>query len=147
MDREKCRIISEAALKALKSLEEQFKVKISPARGTFSSGNCVLKFEFAEVDASGVAKTRKADNWIYAVMMGLPKDGIGKEFKFRGHSYKVSGFRPRAKHSIIAARQPDGKEFCFQPSLAFPDCKKPYGYGIGNMDEDEAGMAEAEGQD
>jgi len=152
MDRTKCRLVSDAALKALKTIEEQFKVKVSPARGSFSNSNCVLKFEFAEMSSDGQAMTRKADNWRYAEMMGLPKDGIGKEFKFRGRTYKVTGFRPRAKYSIIAARQPDGKDFCFQPRQAFRDYSegwRPLSSAGGFQDEDstEAAIAATEGQD
>ena len=125
MDRSKCKLIEDEALDALKVLiEEKFGVKVSFKGGRFDNGMAQLKFEFAEVKADGSVSSQEAEDYKrLASLCGLPADGMGKEFVFRGSSYKVVGMKPRSKYSILAERQPDGKRFKFEPRTAFgPSC-------------------------
>jgi hypothetical protein len=125
MDRDKCRLMGEVALDVLKGLEKQFGVKAAYRGGSYGTSNCRLKFEFAEITKDGVAQTQAAENWKLAVMAGLPKDGLGKVFEFRGKQYKVVGYKPGCKFNIVADRMSDGKGFKFQSSAAFKGSSVP----------------------
>jgi hypothetical protein len=130
MDRQKCRNMENAGLAALKGLEDMFGVKISFKGGRFDHDLAKLTFEFAEVKADGSVATEAATNYkMYAKLSGLPADGLGRVFGFRSRSYKVIGFKPRSKYSILAQRLPDGKTFKFEPRTAFPEllCKPLFG--------------------
>lgn len=122
MDRNKCRLIEEAALEAMKVLlEDKFGVKVAYKGGRFDEGMAQLRFEFAEVKGDGSVATQYAEDYKrMASLYGLPADGMGKEFVFRGKSYKVVGLKPRSKYSIVGERQSDGKQFKFEPRTAFP---------------------------
>jgi hypothetical protein len=122
MDRDKCKLLSAAALAALEGVERQFGVKAAYRGGSYGTGNCRLRFEFAEITKDGMAQTAAAEAWQLAVMHGLPKDGLGKVFEFRGKQYKVTGYKPGCKFNIVADRVSDGKGFKFQSSAAFKAC-------------------------
>jgi len=153
VDKTKCRQIESEAVEALQVLlGEKYGVKVSFKGGQIGGGFCALKFEFAEVKADGSVTTKEATNYkLYASGYGLPADGMGKTFLFRGRQYKVIGMKPGCKYNILGQRQPDGKVFCFQDRTAFPGSRKPL-FGSQPVrpapdEEDEANalMAEAEG--
>ena len=121
MDRAKCKMIEAEAVEALQVLlGEKHGVKVSFKGGQIGGGFCVLKFEFAEVAKDGTVETKEATAYkLWASLHGLPADGIGKAFAFRGKQYKVVGLKPGCKYNIVAERD-DGKRFCFEARSAFP---------------------------
>jgi hypothetical protein len=147
VERAKCRLIENESVEALQTLlGDKFGVKVSFKGGQIGGGFCVLRFEFAEVKKDGSVESREASAYKqYASMYGLPADGIGKAFQFRGKQYKVAGMKPGCKYSILAERQPDGKRFCFEARTAFPSLK----LSSSELDdmEIERRIAKAEGQD
>jgi len=150
MDRSKCKQIADAVLKAVKDIESTFNVKASYSTGRYGDTSCQLKFEFADVAADGMAQegqylvcqgpnhtgchriidgpqegdTRAAKAWELAVLDGLPADGLGKVFTFRGTEYKVTGYKPNCKYNIIAERVHDGRGFKFEALAVF---RRPQG--------------------
>ena len=119
MNRQKTKLVMDAALSLLKPLEQQFGVKVNYKGGSFDNDLCRLKFEFAEVQKDGTVLSDDAKAYLeLATLYGLPKDGLGKEFSCSGKKYVVCGFRPRSRQSIVASR-PDGKKFKFAPHIAF----------------------------
>jgi len=120
MDRSKCKQIADAVLKAVKDIESTFNVKASYSTGRYGDTSCQLKFEFADV----AADTRAAKAWELAVLDGLPADGLGKVFTFRGTEYKVTGYKPNCKYNIIAERVHDGRGFKFEALAVF---RRPQG--------------------
>jgi len=124
MDRQKCKLVTEASVNALKGLEEKFGVKITSKGGRYDNGMAQLKFEFAEVKADGSVSTEASEAYRQlAKFYDLPEDGLGKVFQFRRRQYKVVGLKPRSKCSILAERLPDGRMFKFEPKTAFPGYK------------------------
>ncbi len=48
------------------------------------------------------------------VKLGLPADAVGRTFKFRRRTYKITGFKTaNPKYPVLVERQPDGKRFKF----------------------------------
>lgn len=124
MDRQKCKLITEAVEEAIRAagIEEKFGVKASYGGGNYSPASTILKFKFEELASDGSNKAAQED-WKLAVLMGMPEDGLGKEFAFRGQRFKVVGFKSRAKYNVCAERLPDGKIFRFEARTPFPDCE------------------------
>jgi hypothetical protein len=158
VERATCRLIEDESVKALQALlGDRLGVKVSFKGGQIGPGSCVLKFEFAEVNKDGSVETREATEYkLCAKLYGLPVDGLGRVFGFRGRNYKVVGLKPRGKYSILAERLPDGKRFKFEPHTAFPSLRKPLFGSVPvppppSADSDEASdienadLAEAEG--
>ncbi len=100
-------------------------IKATYKSGTIHDGFCSLKFEFAEMGKDGAVTSKEAEEYKYSAhMLGLPKDGLGKEFSAGGKTYVVRGLLPRSRNCILAARKADGKLFKFSPTVAFPGHKE-----------------------
>jgi len=115
MERQRVGEIVEGAERALAEFCRQQGLAVSYKGGSIGQGNCTLRFEFSELDASGKAQTEDAENFrLFAPRFGLKPEDLGRKFAFRGQQYEVIGLRPSAeKYPVLAKRLTDGKVFKF----------------------------------
>lgn len=114
MDKQKAKLIRNAAETALAAVAEQFGVVITYKGGSFDPGQLTAKFEFAEVASDGVAQTREATDFKrYAKSFGLEPDLLGTSFSYSGDHYTIVGMKPRAPKFPVIAERTDGKRFKF----------------------------------
>lgn len=129
MDRQRVRLIQEWVVETLKQagMETKFGVKLQPNGSRYGSTYANIKLEVSEVGKDGVVQTRDAESWkMCAKFMGLPEDGLGKTFEFKGNIYRVSGLNPKArvKYNVSADRVSDGKTFRFQADMVAKKLKE-----------------------
>jgi hypothetical protein len=75
----------------------------------------MYQFLIKEIGKDGGELTAAGKDFInYASMYGLEPSDLGKEFKSRGKTYRITGFKPRShKYPILAVNVRTGKAFKF----------------------------------
>ena len=118
MDKSKAAKIRKAAELALAPLAEEHGLQITIKGGTYDDGQITFKVEFAELDDSGTAMTKEADDFKhYCHRYGMAESDLGREFESRGETYTIKGCKPRSRNAILAKRNSDGKGFKFDPDI------------------------------
>lgn len=76
----------------------------------------MLQFMIKDVDEDGNVLTAEAKAFQkYAVMFGLKAEDLGREFMFRGETFRVVGLRPKSpKFPVLAENVRTGKTFKFR---------------------------------
>jgi len=115
MDRAKVKMLRVALENALKTVEENFNVKVNIGNGSYNDSNCSFKTEFADVSANGEVKSKEAEDFkLYATQFGLEPDDFGKTFTSNGSEFKITGLSTRKrKYPVLGTRVEDGRKFKF----------------------------------
>lgn len=107
------RLISDAMLKALKVVEQEFGVVFSAHGGRYSSDgkNYTPKIEVSTLSKDGSVQSREVENFKkYAKMDGLNPEDLGREFMMRGELFKIVGYNANARKNPIIIEK-GGKRF------------------------------------
>lgn len=114
MDKQTCRAITAAAVKALEAVAAEYGVVVEAKGGTYFDSSALIKFEFSDVNESGVAQTREATDFTaYAQHYGLNPEDLGKQFVSGTTRYTIIGLKRRATKMPILAKRLDGKVYKF----------------------------------
>jgi hypothetical protein len=52
----------------------------------------------------------RADYLEFAKLRGLPKNGLGKTFRVRRHTYTITGLKPYCRYEVVTTRE-DGQRY------------------------------------
>jgi hypothetical protein len=98
---------------ALKGIAEKYGMTIDAGKATYGNSYATFKVELALVKADGSVGTREATMFrMYAKMLGMSPDDLGREFESNGKKYKLTGYNPsKRKYPFVAEH--DGKEYGF----------------------------------
>ncbi len=110
-----CQNISKDVLAALATVEKAYGIKFAMKGGKFTQTSVTLKLEASVKSTGGIVETPERTAYgTYAVMDGLPKDGLDKVFEVSGRKFQIIGYRTRArKNPVLAKCLTDGKNYCF----------------------------------
>ena len=102
-------VVAEIQL-AAKAIAEKHGMTVRYAGGTYDEAEFTTKIAFEFPDASNAKAQREGE--LYAPMLGLPKDVIGKTYTSRGSTFKVVGLNPsRPKNSVQLEEVATGKKY------------------------------------
>lgn len=102
--------------KAVRALETDLGFKVKQAKVLYSlDGTFTVKFECGSVGADGAVATKEATAFKQsAKFLGFTPEDLGREFKVRGITYRLDGYRPSArKRPLVATRVDTGRAFVF----------------------------------
>ncbi|HUX80497.1 MAG TPA: hypothetical protein VMW10_12255, partial [Alphaproteobacteria bacterium] len=81
----------------LTGFEEHFGVQATIGRITYSSNNCKMAFNIAEVKEDGTVATKESEMFKrLANNYGLKPELLGQEFQSKGHTFILTGMNTRA---------------------------------------------------
>jgi hypothetical protein len=114
INRQTLRVIEHDILSALTEVEAKHNVKIKFTGGTFDRAGrfANMKLEIAAVGTDGNVESKEAAT--YKQLCGsyqLQPEWLGKTYKFRGHTYTVTGLNPRSYKFPVLVERADGKLF------------------------------------
>lgn len=116
-DRPTIRKILEECGEALEAVAEKHGLKLERKHCTYSSEELPVAFKFitVQLDTNGNAMDSRAKDFIrYASLYGLSESDFLAEFSRRGKTYRICGFKPRArKYPVLAECVQDGKTYKF----------------------------------
>lgn len=115
MDKQQTKQIADASKAALEAVAAEFGVAIEYKGGSYDSGSCIIKFEFADIGEGGIVKTREATDFQrHATSYGLEASDLGREFTSNSHTFTITGLKTRArKMPIMATKNADGRNYKF----------------------------------
>jgi hypothetical protein len=92
------RILSEAALTAVRAALEPHGITVAHGRSTYTNGPlATLKFEIAAKAADGEETTREAEDFkALAYRYNMKASDLGRTFENGGRRYKLLGLRSKA---------------------------------------------------
>jgi hypothetical protein len=105
INRDTCRVIQEAAMKALGQVETDFGIKISfPGGGSFGPTSVKFPFEFSLVSPTGVVLNAGAAAFTrLAPMYGMNAMDLGREFVYGRERYRIVGLAARRSRCPVIA--------------------------------------------
>ena len=112
--RSKCKEVKEEAQRLLNErFGDRFRVVLK--NGRFRGGSFIVKLEFAELSPDGLAETIEAQDFmVCAGRVGFEPDDLGKEFQNRGVTYRIIGFKYRARrYPVLCEGVQTRKRICF----------------------------------
>ncbi len=111
LDRETLRIVRKRMEAALAPLEE-IGVHAKVGHISYQNQNATVKVEISIIGEGGEIVTKEATAYdLYREMRGLPERGT--TFRSRGHTYTITGLKPRSSKYPIMVTRMDGKTFKF----------------------------------
>ena len=122
IDRAEAVVVTKEIEVAIKDILDRHGLQPKPSRTTYGPSLSIkLEAIKVELDEQGVnrADPRVIEWERYADLYGLPKDGVGRPFRYGNREYRITGLdggRPR--FPISADRLPDGKAFKFPVEAA-----------------------------
>lgn len=112
MDRTKVRNIAQDAEAALAEVGRKHGVNFSYAGGRFSDTCATLKFEAADMTASGEILSKSAQAWKrQCKTFGFEESDLGRTFRIGRSEYTIRGLTTRRHKFPIDATRKDGKAF------------------------------------
>ena len=116
-DKPTLRAILDDAKEALGPVAEKYGLKLERKSCTYSEDECPVAFKFliTETDSNGNLMSSDAKAFVReASLYGLKGTDLGKEFRFRGDTYRISGLKPKSrKYPILGENVQTGKTFKF----------------------------------
>jgi hypothetical protein len=112
MDRKTARELAEGVERDLKELADAYGLTVEVQGGKYGADTYTPKVVFKEAGAD-------QSQWaLFAPMLGLPADALGREFTIKhgpySRSYKITGVRPKAtKRPVMAEGTTDDKSYVF----------------------------------
>jgi hypothetical protein len=127
ISRQTLRVIEHDILSALTEVEAKHNVKIKFTGGSFDRAGrfANMKLEIVAVGTDGNVESKEAAT--YKQLCGaynLQPEWLGKTFKFRGHTYTVTGLNPRSHKYPVLVQRADGKLFKHTASIV------AHGFGV-----------------
>lgn len=114
MDRNKVKAIQAAANDALRAVADRYGCSLIPSGGSFSEGNAMLKFQFAEIASNGEVRTKAAETFKRcAHLWGLSASDLGRSFYQGGERYEITGANTSAYKYPILGKNRAGKTYKF----------------------------------
>lgn len=112
MNQSEAKIIQARVLAVLQQHCPEFAPTV--AGGSISqTGTLTLKIGFTPGGAEGKAAADNSKAAIYAPMLGLPSDIMGRSFTSRGETFKVVSLKPERPKFPVTGERADGKLFKF----------------------------------
>ena len=116
MDREKIKKVREVLNKVIKANHKVFEdVGVSAevaANANYSEIGGSFKIEISDIAEDGTVVSKIAEDYkIYAESYGMKKEWLGKEFKSRGKTFTLLGFKTRARKMPIVAADNTGARY------------------------------------
>ncbi len=110
-DRNHCRLVSARVIATLQPLAQELGVQIKAGRGSYRGGAFTLKLEVAVIQEGGQAATREATDFLrLAKYHGLDPEHLGATFTTGGNTYRITGWRTKArKRPVQSVRVDNGK--------------------------------------
>lgn len=117
IDRCNHQILSDAFVKALKGVCDQYGVDVEGSGGTLGSGTGVIKLS-VNVRDNGAGVAGKQAEWDrFCAWIDMKPEDFGREFTWRGQRYRIVGvLRGGHKYNLSADRVYDGRSFKFVAS-------------------------------
>jgi len=111
------RVIMDECETALKAIAEKHGLTLDRKGRTYRRDSLPVMFQFLteELDANGNAMDSRAKDFIkYASLYGLSEGDFLAEFRSNGETFRICGFKPRArKYPVLAENVRTGKTFKF----------------------------------
>lgn len=114
MDLNKVReIVPEIAEVLNRELGEKHNLKFATGRTSYGETDFSTRLTCIDLTAAGGVDSKDALTYKQKhSYYGLPADGLGKEFKYFGKVYKITGLNPKRRKYPVSAER-DGKSFKF----------------------------------
>lgn len=113
------KVLREEINNALKPIMDKYGLSsLSAGSASYSSNEFNFKVE-GVLSAEKAEEKNNAISAQYATMLGLPEDIVGKTFKVKGKTMKVTRIDPgKSKNCVIATCLEDGKNYKMPPETA-----------------------------
>lgn len=113
-----CEAFRERFSQALKELQEELGVQIDLGSIKYSPTSARASMTISTITEAGDVNTPEADAFRRnAPMYGISPNWLGRYFRFQDKSYRVTGWKLRAKRYQIQAEGPDGRTYKFPRSV------------------------------
>jgi len=87
---------------ALKSVEDQFGIKLHAGNASFSGNEVTFKLKGNTISEGGEAITKEAMDWNrHKGLHGMDHLSVGDQIKIQGKNYILTGFNTRARKAPI----------------------------------------------
>lgn len=117
INREACRKISRAIEERMADFLNENNLSIRVHGGRFNLDCVTMKVEVAMKDGNGNARSKLVvDFETYAPAYGFNESDCGASFTYKGRSFKIAGWNPRAQRFPVVAIRDDDKQFKFPAS-------------------------------
>lgn len=104
---------------ALKDLGDKYGIDLRYNGGNYGGSTGMIKVNLSVRDTGTGQSGDQAMFNAYASFVGISKEAFGKNFTYKGDTFKITGLRPNAPtYPIRAERIRDGKTYCFPVSVA-----------------------------
>lgn len=98
--------------KALDVVAQKYGISITVGNASFTDTYVNFKVQAATKLTDGVLATPEAANFrAWAKMYGYDPELLGKEVRFMGHTYTITGLNRRRKAYPISVTRADGKQY------------------------------------
>ena len=101
--------ISEELLLAANEIAAKHGLTVKLAGGSYDEAVSTVKVEFTFPNLAKEKTERSAK--LYAPMLGLPEDIIGRSYINRGRTYTVTGLNPNKPKNAVELKDDRGKEY------------------------------------
>ena len=123
MDKVAAKALTEAVRKALEAVAREYGVTVQIGGGKYDpeAGTLTPKLTLTVAPADGTPAGREAADFRRYAEMGLIEGGfrpehLGQVFESRQGAFKVVGYNPRRRQSILAEKAaPGGQRYWFEP--------------------------------
>ena len=111
-DKPSLKAIRMAMNAALKSVEDQYGIKVNVGNASYSANEVTFKVKANTIGDSGEAITKEAQNWsLYAGMNGLGQFKVGDQIELQGKTFTITGWNTRAKKSPVNIQDANGRGY------------------------------------
>jgi len=111
-DKPSLKAIREAMNIALKSVEDQYGIKVNVGNASYSANEVTFKVKANTIGEGGEAITKESRNWaLYAGMNGLGHLSVGDEIELQGKTFTIAGWNTRAKKSPVNIKDANGRGY------------------------------------
>ena len=111
LDTQTLKIVRAKMEEALATLEE-IGIHAETGHISYQDQNATVRVEISVMGENGEVVTKEQTDYdLYREMRGLPERGT--EFRYRGTTYTIAGFKPRSPKYPVLATKADGRTFKF----------------------------------
>ena len=101
---------------ALKSVEDQFGIKLHAGNASFSGNEVTFKLKGNTIGEGGTVITREATNWNrHRGLHGMDHLSVGDQITIQGKAYTLTGFNTRARKAPVEFKDSLGR--CYKCSM------------------------------